>query len=133
VDSIAYQKREARKVLVVREHFAAIGPPDAPQVPLSDHDIEDYRQAGGLKAVVGFFFRSLAVRDHDMGMHPSFDDFACGLMASNTGRGIEHDPELKRRFPPRPLPGMTPGLCWAPPKEYEETMASYRRERSRAA
>jgi len=32
---------------------------------------------------------------------------------------------LKRRFPPRPLAGMTPGAYWAPPKEYEETMASY--------
>jgi hypothetical protein len=34
---------------------------------------------------------------------------------------------LKKRFPPRPLEGMTPSAFWAPPEEYAELMASYRR------
>ena len=41
--------------------------------------------------------------------------------------------DLKRRFPPRRLAGMTPGAYWAPPKEYAETMESYRRARLRQA
>jgi arylsulfatase A-like enzyme len=40
---------------------------------------------------------------------------------------IEEDENLKKRFPPRPLEGMTPSAFWAPPEEYAELMASYRR------
>jgi hypothetical protein len=83
-DSIAYQKKEARKLLLARERFAAIAPPDAPPLPVSDYDIDDYRNAGGLKGVVGFYARSISMRDYDTQNHPSFDDFACGLMASNS-------------------------------------------------
>lgn len=128
VDPIESQKEAARRALTARDWFANNGPPDAPPLPLSDHDVEDYRNARGLKGVVGFYTRSLKMRGHDMQNHPSFDDFACGLMASNSGLwGIEHDVQLRRRFPPRPLAGMTRGLYWAPPEEYEETMASYAR------
>ena len=49
-------------------------------------------------------------------------------MAVNSGLwDLENDAELTRRFPPRPLAGMTPGAYWAPPKEYKDTLASYRR------
>ena len=95
--------------------------------------MEDYRNAGGLKALVGFYARSLSRegygrRSYDVGNHPSFHDFASGLMATDTGLwGIEKDAQLRMRFPPRPLAGMTPGGYWAPPKEYKDTMASYRR------
>ena len=55
-------------------------------------------------------------------------------MATDTGLwGIQKDAQLRLRFPPRPLAGMTPGAYWAPPKEYEDTMASYRRAREGAA
>jgi hypothetical protein len=55
-------------------------------------------------------------------------------MAINTGLWrIESDPQLRMRFPPRPLAGMTPSAYWAPPKEYEEIMASYYKEQRRAA
>ena len=37
-DFIAYQKRQARKVLLAREHLAANGPLDAPPFPLSGHE-----------------------------------------------------------------------------------------------
>jgi hypothetical protein len=53
-----------------------------------------------------------------MSNHPSFEDYARGLMASHTGLWqIEKDPYLQRRFPPRELIGMDNGLRWEPPKK----------------
>jgi hypothetical protein len=134
LDPIAPQKKDAVVALRAREWFAVEGgPPGAPPLPLSDNDVEDYRSARGLKGVIGFYARSLYVRDYDVRKHPAFEDFARGLMAINTGLWrIEKDPQLRMRFPPRPLAGMTPSAYWAPPKEYEEIMASYRREQPAA-
>jgi hypothetical protein len=130
LDPIAQQKKEAIVRLLAREWFAVNGPPDAPPFPLSSNDVEDYRIARGLKGIVGFYARSLSRQGYDVQKHPSFDDFARGLMAINTGLwGIEKDAQLRMRFPPRPLEGMTPSAFWAPPEEYEELAASYRRAR----
>src|SRR6266851_2990832 len=131
VDPIAPQKEYAMVALLAREWFAVNGPPDAPPLPL--YDFDSYRGARGLKGVVGFYARSLSRQNYDVRKHPPFDDFACGLMAINTGLwGIEKDENLKRRFPPRPLEGMTPSAFWAPPEECEELMASHRRARKAA-
>lgn len=131
IDPVVTQKKEAVAALRAREWFAVNGPRDAPPLPISHNDVETYRNARGLAGVVGFYARSLYRQNYDVRKHPSFDDFARGLMATNTGLwGIDKDDNLKRRFPPRPLAGMTPGAYWAPPKEYEETMASYRRARN---
>jgi hypothetical protein len=133
IDPLRVQKTEAVRALRACEWFAVNGPRDAPPLPLSHEDIEDYRKAGGLTAVVGFYARSLSRggygrQSYEVSNHPTFHDFACGLMAISTGLwGIEKDAQLRLRFPPRPLAGMTPGAYWAPPKEYEDTMASYRR------
>jgi hypothetical protein len=133
LDPIAPQKKAAVVALRAREWFAVNGPPDAPPLPLSYADVERYRKARGLAGVVGFYARSLARLDYDLRNHPSFHDFACGLMAINTGLwGIEKDENLNRRFPPRSLEGMTPSAFWAPPEEYEELMASHRRARRAA-
>jgi hypothetical protein len=135
VDPIAPEKKAAIVPLLARAWFAVSGPPDAPRLPLSDDDVEDYRKARGLAGIVGFFARSLSRQGYDVRKHPSFDDFARGLMARAMDNGLwdlEKDEHLKRRFPPRPLAGMTPGAYWAPPKEHEETKASYRRARAAA-
>jgi hypothetical protein len=133
VDPIAPQKRAAVVALRAQEWFAVNGPHDAPPLPLSHDDVERYRNARGLKGVVGFYARSLARQGYDVRKHPSFNDFAGGLMAINTGLwGIERDEALKGRFPPRPLEGMTPSAFWSPPEEYEELMASQRRARKAA-
>jgi len=122
VDPIAPQKEYAMVALLAREWFAVNGPPDAPPLPL--YDFDSYRGARGLKGVVGFSSRSLSRKYYDVRKHPSFDDFARGLMAINTGLWrIEKDENLKRRFPPRPLAGMTPSAFWAPPEEYAELVA----------
>jgi hypothetical protein len=133
IDPIALQKKAAVVRLRAREWFAVNGPPDAPPLPLSSNDVEDYRIARGLMGIVGFYARSLSAQGYDVQKHPSFDDFACGLMAIETGWGIEKDQDLKKRFPPRPLKGMLPFVIWAPPKEYAELVASYRRAQLREA
>jgi hypothetical protein len=123
LDPIATQKKEAIVALLAREWFAVNGPRDAPPLPLSHADVEDYRNARGLAGIVGFFARSLARQSYDVCNHPSFDDFARGLMALATERGLwglENDETLIRRFPPRPLVGMTCGAFWVPPEEYKE-------------
>jgi hypothetical protein len=136
LDPIATQKKEAVARHRAREWFAQNGPPDAPPLPLSHADVEDYRNARGLKGVVGFYARSLSRQDYNVQKHhPSFDDFARGLMALAVANGLwnlEKDVTLIRRFPPRPLQGMTPSAFWAPPKEYEQIMASIRRARKAA-
>ena len=127
-DPVAPQKRIARLALLARVHFAQNGPADAPPLPLSCKDWEQARRARGLRGLVGFFARSLAGQDWDFEKHPSFEDFARGLMATDTGFWeIEKDEYLRNRFPPCALPGMTPCAFWAPPQEYEEIMRQYRR------
>jgi hypothetical protein len=58
------------------------------------------------------------------------------LMAMAVDRGLrdlEQDAQLKKRFPPRPLAGMTPGAYWAPPKEHEELQRQEAEHRRRVA
>jgi hypothetical protein len=118
VDPIAPQTRVAIVALRAQEWFAVHGPRDAPLLPLTHNDVEDYRNAGGLRGVVGFYARSLSRQDYRVQEHPSFEDFARGLMAINTGLWqIEKNGQLRMRFPPRPLPGMTPAAFWDPPKQ----------------
>jgi hypothetical protein len=120
LDPIATQKKEAIAALLAREWFAINGPHDAPPLPL--YDVDSYRDARGLKGVVGFYARSLSRQEYDVCNHPSFDDFARGLMALAAERGLwglENDETLMRRFPPRPLVGMMPSAYWDP-HEYAE-------------
>jgi hypothetical protein len=133
IDPIAAQKKAAVTALLAREWFAANGPSDAPTLPLSHNDTEDYRRARGLKGLVGFYSRSLAIQGHDVLKHPTFDDFCCGLMAIDTGAwGIEKDAQLRKRFLPRQLAGMTSGASWTSAGEHELPMANYKREASHA-
>ena len=114
-EPIEPQKKAAIVPLLAREWFAVYGPPDAPCLPISHVDKEDYRNAGGLKAVVGYYARSLDRQNYDFRRHPPFEDFVCGLMSLTTGRAsIDNDENLKRRFPPRPLAGMTSAGFWDP-------------------
>ena len=134
IDPIATQKKAAIAALLAREWFAVNGPPDAPLLPLNVDDRDHFRGSGGLGALVGFYARSLSRQGYgrqryDVCNHPSFDDFACGLMALATERGLwslEQDETLIRRFPPRPLVGMTPSAYWDPHEEYSESGARSR-------
>jgi hypothetical protein len=121
LDPIATQKKKAIAALLACEWFAVKGPSDAPPLPL--YGVDTYRNARGLKGVVGFYARSLYRQQYDVCRHPPFDEFARGLMALATERGLwglEEDETLIRRFPPRPLVGMIRSAFWVPPEEYEE-------------
>jgi hypothetical protein len=64
---------------------------------------------------VALFARSLATLDYDFKSHPSFDEYARGVMASpNAPEFIKKDPDLRRRFSPGPLRGLGSGLIWRP-------------------
>ena len=117
-DSIPYQKRAAAKALLAQEWFAVNGPRNAPLLPLipSDWDEMRYGGTGGLSILVGWFARSLSFREWDVHAHPSFEDFARGLMVfSDIRTRAGEDPLVVRRYPSRPLTGMADGAFWEPP------------------
>ncbi len=113
VDRTSRERRLACCALAAREWFAEHGPPDAPALPLSYNDREDLKH-GGLGHVVALYARSLARLDYDVANHPSFHDYACGVMAS--GCIPSGDEKLRKRFPPRLLAGLDNGLYWSPPE-----------------
>jgi hypothetical protein len=105
---------------LAREHFAANGPPDAPPLPLSYDEREDLK-VGGLSTIVALYARSLQNLRYDLEEHPSFVDYARGVMASDYSPDFINNKELLRRYPPRSLPGLGPGLCWQPPKLHAQS------------
>ena len=105
------------KARLAREAFALNGPPDAPLLPIGYDEREDTKRQGPLAKIVALYARSLENRKYDLREHPSFDDYARGVMASeyNGHSQMKEDEELKKRFPPRQLKGLGPGLYWEPP------------------
>ena len=81
-DPIEPQKKRACRKLLAREHFTLNGPSDAPPLPILEGEWQDLRGAGGVASIVSFYARSLAGRHFDLHEHPTFDDYARGLMAS---------------------------------------------------
>jgi hypothetical protein len=138
VDMMTTEKRLWHRAEQAREWFALNGPPDAPPLPLDYGEREQLKQ-GGLPHILAWYARSLSRQDYDVEKHPSFEDYACGIMASeHAPYFIKSDDAMRKRFTPRQLKGLGPGLLWQPPKQYAKTMEMYRRsmarqERSRAA
>src|SRR5580692_1300817 len=81
-DPIKPQKERAERALRARDWFAHHAPADAPPLPLCYGDREDLK-TGGLPHIVAWLARSLATRDFVTDGHPLFDDYACGVMASD--------------------------------------------------
>ena len=131
------QKKAARLILLQIEHFAINGPADAqplrPVLWSESKELKEERFA--LDYIVGRYARSL--EGHDPDEHPSFADYAGGVLweAEREHIGVIEEgdqfEELKKRFPPRELEGMGPGFCWLPPKQYAEYQESLRRARAR--
>jgi hypothetical protein len=120
-----------RRALAARKWFELSSPPDAPPLPLGYNERE-HLKVGGLKHLVAWYACSLACRDYAVNKHPSFYDYACGVMASeHAPYFIKEDEELQRRFPPWPLKGLGPGLVWEPPAIHARTMASWQRSQAR--
>jgi hypothetical protein len=114
------------KAMLAREHFARNGPSDAPPLPIGYDEREAIKGKGRMSTLVALYARSLETRDYDMEEHPSFEDYVRGVMASNKHgwSDIREDEQLTRRFPPRPLKGMGPGLMWAPVKRARREQVS---------
>jgi hypothetical protein len=103
------------RALAARKWFAKHGPPDLQPLPLG-YDQREALKDGSVSAqlILAWFARSLASLDYNFEMHPSFQNYACGVMASpDTGLYcIKKNKQLRKRFPPRLLPGLGPGLIW---------------------
>jgi hypothetical protein len=112
LDPEEQQKQDACWALLARKRFAEEGPPDAPPLPLTSGERERLK-GGGLPHILAWYAASLLRLDYDLEVHPSFEDYARGVMASPLAPDfIKRDPELNRRFPPKPLGGLGHGLVW---------------------
>ena len=112
VDRIKPQKLSAYRAIVAREWFAKIGPPDAPELPLS-YAAREALKHGGLNHIVAWYARSLETCFYDVDVHPSFESYARGVLASQHAPDfIKNDPALISRFPPSPLDGLGAGFYW---------------------
>jgi hypothetical protein len=134
IDSIAVQKRLARRALLARQWCSDNGPPDLPPLPVHTDDIFDIKFGWGVLHLFGFYAQSIACRNYVVRGHPTFDQFARGMLASPFAPDFfKENEQLLRRFPPRPLAGLAPGNIWLPPAEYAEQMASHLRSQARLA
>jgi hypothetical protein len=123
----AKQRQFERQALAAREWFKQHGPPDAPVFPVGYAERERLK-IGGLPHIVACYARSLAGRGYNYDEHPSFDDYAAGVMASEEHAPdfIRNNEEMRRRFPPRPLTGLGSGLYWRPSGAQPERKKSRR-------
>jgi hypothetical protein len=110
------------------------GPADLQPLPLDYWERETLKD-GSAAHILALYARSLAEQSYDVLKHPSFHDYACGTMASEFQGldSVKKNPKLLKRFPPRHLDGLGPGLYWLPPKQYAKAMESYRRSKAWAA
>jgi hypothetical protein len=121
------------EAVAARKWFADNGPSDLQPLPLGYNERERLKR-GGAQHILAWYARSLDDRKYDVLEHPSFDDYARGVMASEYAPDfIRKDEELLKCFPPCPLKGLGPGLGWNPPKRYVRTTESYQGNRTRTA
>jgi hypothetical protein len=124
-DPIKKQKEAAYKRLAAREHFALHGPPDAPRIPTDDYARNRAKHASGLLGFMTAQYIWSLENQHDLTVHPSFADFASGLLWQHENIGgcteLPFTPqqlsEMKRRYPPRKLEGLE-YFCWSRPRRH---------------
>jgi hypothetical protein len=111
-DPEGQQKQDAYRALLARKRFQDEGPFDAPLLPLT-YGERQFLKRGGLPHIVAWYAESLLSMNYDFAAHIHFENYARGVMASPYAPDlIKQDPELKRRFPPKPLDGLNSGLVW---------------------
>ena len=79
-NSIKRQKDAAYKRLLVREHFALHGPPDAPPMPTDEYERNRAKHASHLLGFITAQFAWSIESQDDLRAHPSFADFASGML-----------------------------------------------------
>ncbi len=118
-DPVEPQKTLARRALLAREWFAEYGPTDAQPLPLSHGEREDLKR-GGILHILAWYARSLEARNYDIRHHPSFEDYARGVMASEYAPDfIKNDESLKKRIRPHQLAWLNNALVWDPPDAWK--------------
>ena len=96
------------------EYFSQTAPADAPPLPRSYEEREKLK-VGGVPHIVAWFARSLEACNYDFGIHPLFEPYARGVLASSHApEFITQDLTLQQRFPPLSLKGLGRGLYWSP-------------------
>jgi hypothetical protein len=118
-DYIRPQKEHAVRAVLARQRFANHGPKDIDlqRLPIGSDEQEALKR-GGAPHILAWYARSLESLEYDVILHPSFEDYACGIMAGDGPSFIIDDEQLRRRFPPRPLPGLDNNSSyWRPPSK----------------
>lgn len=112
-DPIRPHKQRAIRALIAQLRFGAEKSPDMPDMPLDERESGAWRWESARHYLVEAFTRSLRCRDFRLEGHPNFETFARGVMASQ-GLPVEfrNDPDLLRRYPPKQLKGLGPGLVF---------------------
>src|SRR4051812_36737016 len=111
-DSISEQKQRAIRALALQGWFSVTGPEDAPPLPLGGRECSEMMR-GGLLHLVALYAHSIIARGYKTADLPSFDEFACGVMARcPDGHLLKDDPALAVRFPARPLRRINSALVW---------------------
>lgn len=141
-DPIRKQMDIACRALHVRRWHAQTGPADVQPLPISVRERDATKLRGTpLHYILEKFARSVehyyVEPGRDVSEHPKFLEYAAGYLWEGTlpAGGFAHLPafpteqveELKKRFPPKMLPGMSPGATWLPPTEHREAIESLRR------
>ena len=133
---IEHEKQVAYRRLLVREYFALNGPSDAPTMPIDEWERDRAKHLNGpLGFITAHFMWSMESQD-DLRVHPSFADFAAGMLwlHENVGGPCELLPgtpeqfsQMKERYPPRRLEGLN-HFRWHSPKRQSRA-----KEKRRAA
>jgi hypothetical protein len=105
-DSPKLRIKPAIRAVLARRWFAVNGPQDddLQPLPLGWFERQSMYRCGATQ-ILYWFARSLANLNYDTTQHPSFYDYACGILAFER-EGSELLEQLKHRFPPRLLPGL---------------------------
>ena len=129
-----FQSPLGKRAKAARQWYAEHGPADLQPLPLGYAERERLKD-GSARHSLAHYARSLADQKYDTERHPSFYDYACGWMASpvTQNRSAAKSPELRKRFPPRPLEGLDSHLYWRPPEGSRRCRASKRAPLSKAA
>ena len=110
-DPIGPQKRDACRALKARAWFAQNGPQDVQPLPLSYDEREALKSGGSaLQRIVACFGGSLEDRDYAYDEHPSFPDFARGVLASPDALVYHGGPGAAEA-----LPAPHPAWAWVRP------------------
>ena len=71
----------------------------------------DLKYTSPLNYIISRFAHSLLANAWDFDNHPSFEEYARGVMASEHAPDfVKKDRLLRKRYPPLHLPGLGPGL-----------------------